>query len=498
MFDPLNMGADLGTGGYVPQQQGGYYSPSNSQQQLGGYPAPQHMAAASMPVYSAYASPPPPPPPPALPMQQQQRQQPRAQSVYSQQEMTSMQDPLSLSLLSGPAATAAASPAATSSGGSPAAHGTKKDDRMIYDLHKLDPDYFRRYEGFHEVVSEKQALLQVVISALMLFNTVTTTMTVVSNFRTRVNPYNNPSFDILVSIMTFFPLIYMILLMAVFNNYYSQKVFYFLIERGAILNFNNSYTAFGYLVSNALPALFFFSFVGYVVLSVVVFITFGGTVGDVLIFVNNAALGFGLYWYRQQSVEDKLVTLPSFVEHFSNFDGEASDIDLTSFNRASEFMKKAPLVQATDPTYSSSFRKWYFDANDYSSLNQIGLIVLQWSLVLISIGLAFGYFFYMDEMEVKARWNTVISPCISSCASGVANTTNALGNVSALPLVSAGQCSFCVCSCYKTLNRRDKKTTTGCKDYFAPGTLARRTVCPAANLVCPDTCTWFPGWNDDN
>jgi hypothetical protein len=474
MFDPLNMTL-LGPGSAYGQSTGDYY---------GQQPHP-----AAMPMYSSnpgsYVAPSQFQPPPASAAQQQQQEQREAaarRGIYERhdQEMSTLQDPLSLSL---------AAPAA--------AHATKQE-RSVYDLHKLDADYFRQYEGFHEVVTDKEALFAVVVSALMLFNTVTTTMTVVSAFRQRVNPYNNPSFEALSLVMTFFPLVYLLLLLPVFNNYYSQKVFYFLMERGAVLNFNNTFTTLGYLISNIIPGLFFYSFVGYVILSVVIFFMFGGTAGEILIFVNNAALGFGLYWYRQQSIEDRLVTMPAFVEHFSNFDGEASDIDLTSFNRASDYMKKAVLVQATDPTYSSSFRQWYFNANDYSSLSQIGLVLLHWFFVLLSVGLAFGYFFYMDEQAVKVRWETIISPCVTSCGAGAANITGAsLTRNTSWPLVSSATSSFCVCSCYKMLNRRDKATMAGCTDYFVSGLLAGTLVCPPAAVTCPATCTWFPGWNDN-
>ena len=456
MFDPLNMSLMDPRAMSYAGGGGGYYSPQQ-------------------PMYQPNTYAPPPPPQPAPTGRQGQD--------GNDTEMSNINDPLSL--LGGKMNATQTHPS----------NDKANRERRTYDVDKLDADYFPRVKGFHEVVSSNEALVGVVLQVLVLFNSVTTTMIVVSGFRQRVNPYNNPSFDGLSYFMTFFPLVYLLLLVPVFNNYYSERVFYFLLERGAVLNFSNQFTSLRYLVSSLIPGLFFYSFVFYVIVSVVVFLLFGGTSGEILIFVNNAGLGFGLYWYRLQSIEDRLVTMPSFVEHFSNFDGQASDIDLTSFNWASDYMKSAVVVQANDPTYSGALRQWYCDAMHFGTLKKLMIHFMHFVVVIVAVGLAFGYFFYMDNQAVKTRWETTLSPCVTSCASGAANASGlVLGSNSST--VSAKLCRFCVCSCYLTLKRRDTKTMDGCGSYFQPGILASQTVCPSSSDSCPTTCTWFPGWND--
>ncbi len=308
----------------------------------------------------------------------------------------------------------------------------------------------------------------------ILFNSITTVMIIVDNFRKAVPEttriaFGYDKFNYLTRTMMYAPLAFFFLLWILFNNAFSETCFYMYIRRGAIIDFPAS-SSFRYLLTNIRPLFFLLYFIGYLGVSFYTLFALGAKIGTIAIFLNNLVIGVGLFWWRNQSIEWKFVSVSDFIQAFPDRNNAHGNIDEVSLDRASKLLKDFTLTESTRACWSGYMRNWYWRHEGISTCSQILHHILYWGVIFGLAGLCFAYFFLMGRLNVEDQWKTMINPCIVVCTELAANLTT----------LTAQGCQRCGCACMRSLQTTDNTVVSSCLDFIAA------PLCAAfGNNQCP-------------
>lgn len=358
----------------------------------------------------------------------------------------------------------------------------------------FDIDTLCDIEKFRDPKADWQFKTETAVALWVLFNAISTIMIILTNFRRSVTPADRESFGVdhfnnLFDFITYFPLVYFLLVYLVLNNFYSELTFYMYLKRGAIVDYPESSSA-KYLFTHAAPLLFILTVLGYLGAVVYTMFKFKASGGVILIYCNNVAVGVCLSWYRQQSIEGKFVSLSNFIQSFpsrakdneqATEDGEHyGDIDEQSLHSATMYLQKVTLAEGDAPSWTSDMRLFYWRNKNYSTMQKVFHHLF---LVLIIGGMAgacVAYFVILRGIDVKSMWQNEVNPCINVCLDTVANFTT----------VVADACRKCTCQCLGALGQRDDDFVNTCGEHFGG------VRCSHISNACPSFATCKAQWGN--
>lgn len=356
--------------------------------------------------------------------------------------------------------------------------------RDVYPHANFDIDCLQDIPHLQDMKSGWQFKFETLLYTWILFNAVSTIMIILTNFKRQVPPATRAeyagSYDSLMDFLIYFPLAYFGLIVLIFNNYYAEMSFYLYMRRGAIIDFPPSAKVKA-LFTSVVPLVFIIVTLAYAGVVVYAFIKFKATVGVIFIFINNVAIGIGLSWYRQQSIESKFVSISNFIQSFPNRDDVYGDMDEQSLHHAATFLTKLTLTEADTPSWTGYMRNFYWKNKQYPLWQQILHHCMVFIIIGVLIGLCLAYFIILRGLDLKSVWQNEINPCVTSCTTGIAIYNNSIQT----PTTLTGWCQRCVCMCLNTLNQRDDDVVGKCGDFGSSH------LCDQAGVtLCPGKCTW--------
>ena len=331
--------------------------------------------------------------------------------------------------------------------------------RDVLDFKNFDTDILQTLEGAKTFKERWKMQLEVGIQLLALFNSVTTIMVIISQLVNRVpdeitNEFGNTTFKALKWTLIIVPLVFFLLLIFMVNNYYSQATFYYYIQRGAVIDFPET-AAPKFLLTRPTPLVFILALVGFLSLTIFTTVRFDASTGQIVVIVSNIVIGVALQWYKQQTIEDKFITISQFLQKFPDEEGKFDNMDCHSLDLAAAAMANFTLLKTDGASYGNTMRhRWWKDKN-YSTAWMCAIDGFIFFVIAVMAGIGIGfYFFQVSEQELR-RWETEITPCISGCqtgflrASGVDPKMAGNGTAENATAVTSATCPFCICQCLR-------------------------------------------------
>lgn len=356
--------------------------------------------------------------------------------------------------------------------------------REVWDHANFDLDLLHEIPDIGTMKPGWKFKFETIMGTWILFNSISTLMIITTNMKRAVSvdlltEYGEEKFEALMGFIIYFPLCFFFLLFLLFNNYFSEMTFYHYLRRGALVDFPASSDA-GFLFKNPLPLAFILVTLGYCGVAFYAMIVFRASFGTILIFCNNLLIGIGMFWYRQQSIEWKFISISDFIQAFPDRTNSHGNMDEVSLHRASQLMDHFTLTESHVPSYRGYMRNWWWKNQNYTTHQQImhhvGMVLLVGGLG----GCAFAYFFVLGRLDLESRWNNEINPCIRTCVEGALRVNSTFFNV------TAEFCSWCTCACLNNIRMKDDHTLQGCGSYFAENL----EWCPGRSQSCPATCNF--------
>ena len=311
-------------------------------------------------------------------------------------------------------------------------------------------------------------------SSYSLFSAVTTMMITATNVRVETTEETRESLgldniEILTGIMTYACLPFFALMAMKWNNYFAERLYYKFLKRGVIVDFPLSdYTVW---FKRCECLLFIIYCVLFLVYSFTVLILVKAALGHILIFVNNFGIGVGLYWYYQQSIELRFISLTRYIETYKDAEGDYYNIDPCSLHDASKHIDRLQLAECPQPSYTHYMRNQFYRIKGVSSSIQWRNIIMLYFVIGFVAALSIIYVFYLGRIGSGTRWTDKVNPCTRACvleSNGFTVSTN------------TARCQMCVCRCLSYL-----------RELGAQGDCVSNLVVPGcvANATCAADCS---------
>lgn len=323
------------------------------------------------------------------------------------------------------------------------------------------------------------------LHAFELFVSVTTIMALVSQMTDRYSEQvatekpDFTSFQSVMNVITYAPVGMLVFFGLIFNNYYAQVLYYHMLSRGIIVDFENTQSA-KYFRTHFTTLLFMLVLASYAGGATIVFAYARISWHEIFVFLENVFVGLFLFWYRQQGVEARLVSVSCFVEAFQSATGEYHDIDATALRRAARCLTGLVIAKCDQPSYSNYFRHSWYRLRDYSKPRtavKVGSIV---AVSLLVAFLAFLNFFltsHPNSLSATDIWKVGIVPCTRVCVTSLAAERAALWGTGGVDYSQL--CNACLCRCGAT------PPTYGFRDFCPRYAPLLNDVCPNAAALCP-------------
>ena len=388
--------------------------------------------------------------------------------------------------------------------------------RDMLNFENFDPALLKKIPGTKEFFPLWMMQLDVAITLLVLFNSITTIMIIIAQFIDRVPneetvEFGRDNYQILKWTLIIIPLISFLMLVLMVNNYYSRATFYFYLERGAIIDFPESSSP-KYIFTHLVPWIFIILFVFFFILVVYMMAKFNATTGQIIIVCTNLVIGVAAMWYKLQSIEDKFITISQFLQKFPDSTGEYNNMDSHSLDLASKAMNNLILLKTEHPCWGNTMRHRWWKEKNWTLEWMIGVNVLIFVAVAILAGVGIGFYYMSVREDEKKRWKTEIAPCVRACQA-------ALSNGEGIPIDQAGKglpvptpqwlqssCQMCICLCTRrfyvrhtidSLCKSGLEAAIGTDSEFDSGMQCvgdGYNYCPDT-AVCKNTYSWYDPLN---
>jgi hypothetical protein len=233
-----------------------------------------------------------------------------------------------------------------------------------------------------------QFYLNTFVMMYVLFNGVITLMGLAWGYLKAVTDGSNTGAVLYIAV--YGPLVFFLLYFLVFNNFYSEYVYYMYMKRGAVLDFPQSAKP-KYWLRSPIPF---------------VFVTF---LGAYLIF---------MFWYSQQSIESRFISISNYISCFPPKDGkrEYGKIDGSNMSNAGNTLQKATLVKTHAASYSGYMANWYWTKERKWAPWVRALMWFLWLALIFIIAAIALSFFQSDMSDAESKsWRDMVNPCLEVC-----------------------------------------------------------------------------------
>jgi hypothetical protein len=311
---------------------------------------------------------------------------------------------------------------------------TEVHDHDCFDFNTLKPipDLALRWDRAGRVSRQFFSTARFFLSIASL--TITTNRAAASVSQTDIDKMGPNVFLVLSYIIQFAPVPFIVIVMLQFNNNFAETIYYKYLTYGAIIDFPETLDR-PYLCSHWLPMAFSIPFGVYGLFTICVLIYFKASF-SVFVIVLSSLAGMVSYWYAQQGIEDKLISLTEFIQSFPDETGEYGNIDKVNMGTAAESLKSLKLLEGRVPSYDDYWRRSYFKAIFADTKSRIGVNLGARTLVCVAIAAVVIYALLLLSLNDSASWNSTVNPCVSSC---VFDDSLGYNNVA--------KCGGCVCRC---------------------------------------------------
>lgn len=248
-------------------------------------------------------------------------------------------------------------------------------------------------------------------------------------------------------IIQFAPVPFIIVVLLQFNNMFAETVYYKYLSYGAIIDFPETLDR-PYLCSNFTPMAFSVPFCTYAIFTVCVLIYFQASF-SVFVVAFSSLAGMMSYWYAQQGIEDKLISLSEFIQSFPDETGNYGNIDRVNMGTAAEALRDLKLLEGRVASYNDYWRRSYFKSIFAETKARVGLSVGVKALLFIVIAGLVVYALFLLSLRDDAAWQSTVNPCIASCVFDEALGYN-----------NAARCEGCVCRCLEQFYIRNCDCTS--------------------------------------
>jgi hypothetical protein len=242
----------------------------------------------------------------------------------------------------------------------------------------------------------------------------------------RQSQFGGARFTAVTIIMVFGPMLFSPMVLIIYNTYMSEKAFYVLLRRKVLIDFPDS-TAVSDLVRNLYPCLFIVVALTYLCFSLWAFIYFGAELGIWIIFFKQFLIEICLFWWEMQTVEDKLVSLPKFIESCDDRKDDPK-IDVYTVERAASLLKSFRPV-STRASYKAFTAKYAMKRDKTKYIVRLLIFIVVGGLC----GLAYLSYKQDEAAQEKDQWKSAVAPCVEVCFQKIHR--------------DASRCSDCVCAC---------------------------------------------------
>ena len=363
--------------------------------------------------------------------------------------------------------------------------------RPVLDVRNLDLHDYDKAKGLDRFKRPAQIGAETVIAVLVLFNAVSTLMIINTTFAQAVpaserNAFGSPElFQFLTSMVTYSPLAFLLIVVFMANNAYSELAFYSCLKRWCILDFPASGHR-GFILTSGMGIGFLLFFAWYLALSLGTFFVYRASVGVVVIFCNNLLIGVGLAWYRQQSIESKFISVSDFIQAFPDREGEYGNIDEVSLHWAAEFLRGITLAESDTASFRSRMRRHMWRLHGMPESKKVLHHVGVFGTIFILAGICIAYFQILQSVDAKQRWTDRIDPCARACAGAAERAASAWAvAINPSTFTSQATCHDCICTCIKSMGYLMKEALADCPEHDPTADIR---FCNGPRPVCPTSC----------
>ena len=279
-----------------------------------------------------------------------------------------------------------------------------------------------RRPQFVEQILPSYFRAMVCVQSYLLFNGVITIMSLAQAYgvRKQVDP-------LLVYIAVFTPLVFFLLNVLLFNNYYSERAYYHYLEHNAIIDFPES-SVFASWITHPAPVAFLLTFLAYVGFMFYLFGITGGSISEIWVFMSNTVIGVFLFWYRHQGIESSLISLSDYIQSFPNKHKKCGTMDQEVLSDACMTLHDCALIGTRHMCYSGHMRDWWWGP-DHLNLGPLKKVLHFAVLLGIVAGAAFAAIYMLQTASQiqQHNWDAEVKPCVSVCLLKTGNCTDCLG-----------------------------------------------------------------------
>ncbi|CUG63472.1 transmembrane protein, putative [Bodo saltans] len=342
---------------------------------------------------------------------------------------------------------------------------TEVHDHDCFDFNTLKPipDLSLRWNRAGRVSRQFFSTARYFLSIASL--TITTNRAASSVSQSDIDKMGPNVFLTLSYIIQFAPVPFIVVVMQQFNNIFAETVYYKYLTNGAIIDFPETLDR-PYLCSHWLPMAFSIPFGIYGLFTICVLIYFKASFSVFVIVISSLA-GMLSYWYSQQGIEDKLISLTEFIQSFPDETGEYGNIDKVNMGSAADSLKSLKLLEGRVPSYDDYWRRSYFKSIFADTKARVGVNVGMRTLICVGIAAVVIYALLLLSLDDNASWQTTVNPCIASC---VYDDSIGYNNVA--------RCSGCVCRCLEQFYIRN----CDCANRLTVANCSASAVGVASNL----------------
>lgn len=256
----------------------------------------------------------------------------------------------------------------------------------------------------------------------------------------------------------YMPVPFLLVYMLQFNNAYAEMVYYKYLVRGALIDFPSSGSV-RIILRQWIPLLFVLYFTAYLVFSIIVLLMFKVSFAQFLVYIS-AMSNVLVYWYQNQGLESRLLSLSEFIQSFPDSTGEYNNMDKHALGLASAALANMTLLEGNHTPYDSFWRRSYFK-DVYSTAAKRTLIATGFrAAIAAAVVMVVLYAFFSLSSTAKASWQDLVNPCVTACV--YEDTLN---------YQNSSRCSGCLCRCLRNLG----KQLCDCATLFAVSNCSRTT-----------------------
>eukprot|EP00759_Apiculatamorpha_spiralis_P005995 PhF_6_TR13539/c0_g1_i2/m.21641 len=299
---------------------------------------------------------------------------------------------------------------------------TSRIEFHVAQQHEFDLNTLEEIKDFQSPKPWYMFVIDLLGQTYVLFNGVITIMGLSWAYLKTVTDGSNVGYIMYIAV--YGPLAFLVMIILVFHNFFSEMAYYEYLKRGAMVSFPMSGSP-KYWVTMKMPFAFLFILLAYVGFMLWYFGSTGASFPTYYVFLSNIVIGIVLFWVKHQSIDSRFLPLGTYIQCYPNSLGVQQDtIDAANLSKASDSLRHTTLVISEEAPYTNDFTTWFVLFMEWGRW-------VPWALRIVLIGSIFAVaaialsLFQSDLQAAEEKsWKDLVNPCISVCYSVLGNVVN--------------------------------------------------------------------------